>query len=62
MSSTKVAIVKKPDFSDVSMNEFNEIYTVDFSLEPYVTHVKDIWMIQDPEEPSTSRRLSETEE
>jgi hypothetical protein len=45
MSSTKVAIVKKPDFSDVSMNEFNEIYTVDFSLEPYVTHVKDIWMI-----------------
>jgi hypothetical protein len=62
MSSSKVAIVKKPDFKDVSMFEFDEIYTVFFSLEPYVTHVKDIWMIQDPEEPSISRRLGESEE
>jgi len=62
LSNSKVAIGKKPAFTDVSMFEFDEIYTVAFTLEPFVKHVKDIWMIQDPEEPSTSRRLGESEE
>ena len=62
LSANKVAIGKKPSFTDVSMFEFDEIFTVTFTLEPFVKHVKDIWMIQDPEEPSTSRRLGESEE
>lgn len=55
-----MSIVEKPGFTDVSMFQFDEIYSVTFSLDPIVDHVKDVWMIQDPEEPSTGRRLGES--
>jgi len=61
LSSKKVSIEKKPEFTAVSTFSFDEIYSLAFTLEPVVTHVKDIWMVQDPEEPSTSRRLEEGE-
>jgi len=32
-----------------------------FTLEPVVTHVKDIWMVQDPDSFQEGRRLEEGE-
>ena len=59
LSNKHIDIVKKPSFSDQSMFNFDEIYTLTFSLDPIVQHTKDIWMVQDPEEPA-GRRLAES--
>ena len=45
LNHQSVAIISKPGFTDVSMFGFDEIYTVSFSLDPIVEHVKDVWMI-----------------
>lgn len=45
LNHKSVAIISKPGFTDVSMFLFDEIYTVSFSLDPIVEHVKDVWMI-----------------
>jgi hypothetical protein len=50
-------MITKPGFQTVAMNGFEEIYSLTFSLEPWVRHVKDIWIAQDPAELQNGRRL-----
>jgi hypothetical protein len=45
MSTRKVAIEKKPSFTKVSSFQFDEIYSIAFTLEPIVLHTKDIWLV-----------------